>query len=183
MKGYCWELRCWKVTWWARQIRSRSWFFKKSFTMSAPKTYETPLSDSSQLRTSYSGSDHRRSHIRPILKIILFVKISLPESGTSVGLTILFICSISDKSGDRPPCMQNILSSIIAHTGKQLKQSVNSFQSLILYLLLPKRFYKLRNQIKSITFIIKSVYSINWCALMISSQQKKVFGIFNFVGE
>jgi hypothetical protein len=32
-------------------------------------------------------------------------------------------------SGDRPPCIQRIFSSINADTGKQLKQSVNVFHS------------------------------------------------------
>ena len=40
-------------------------------------------------------------------------------------------------SGDNPPCIHIIFSSIIAAIGKQLKQSVNVFQSFILYLLLP----------------------------------------------
>jgi hypothetical protein len=62
---------------------------------------------------------------------------SLPESGTSVGFYIFLICSIDCKSGDNPPCMQRIRSSIRAATGKQLKQSIKVFQSLILYLRLP----------------------------------------------
>lgn len=53
---------------------------------------------------------------------------------TSVGLMILRICSIEFKSGLRPPCMQNIFSSMIAAIGRQLKQSVNVFHSLMLYL-------------------------------------------------
>ena len=62
---------------------------------------------------------------------------SIPSSGTSVGLMILEICWGFANSGLRPPCMQKILSSIIAETGRQLKTSENTFQSLILYLLLP----------------------------------------------
>ena len=54
-----------------------------------------------------------------------------------VGLIIRLICSMFCSSGDSPPCMQNIFSSTIAATGKQLKQSVKVFHSLILYLLLP----------------------------------------------
>jgi len=42
-------------------------------------------------------------------------------------------------SGERPPCMHRIFSSTMAATGKQLKQSVNVFHSLILYLRLPVR--------------------------------------------
>ena len=54
-----------------------------------------------------------------------------------VGLIILLICSMFCSSGDSPPCIQKIFSSTIAATGRQLKQSVNVFQSLMLYRLLP----------------------------------------------
>jgi len=46
----------------------------------------------------------------------------------------LFTCSICDSSGERPPCMQKIFSSTMAATGRQLKQSMNVFHSLMLYL-------------------------------------------------
>ena len=39
--------------------------------------------------------------------------------------------SMLERLGDRPPCMQMIFSSTTAETGKQLKQSVKVFQSLI----------------------------------------------------
>lgn len=51
---------------------------------------------------------------------------------TSVGRMTRRICSIEFRSGLRPPCMVKIFSSIMAAIGKQLKQSVNVFQSLIL---------------------------------------------------
>ena len=70
-------------------------------------------------------------------KVGLGLRDILPESGTSVGFYIFFICSMDCKSGDKPPCMHRILSSISAATGKQLKQSIKVFQSLILYRLLP----------------------------------------------
>jgi hypothetical protein len=57
----------------------------------------------------------------------------------SVGRMILFICSMFCSSGDRPPCMQKIFSSTIAATGRQLKQSVKVFHSLMLYRRLPAR--------------------------------------------
>ena len=57
-------------------------------------------------------------------------------SGTSVGLTKFFIVSTSTRSWERPPCIVRILSSISAATGKQLKQSVNTFQRRIECLLL-----------------------------------------------
>lgn len=53
-------------------------------------------------------------------------------SGTSVGRITLRICSIDCRSGDRPPCMVNIFSSMMAAMGKQLKQSVKVFHSLML---------------------------------------------------
>ena len=53
-------------------------------------------------------------------------------SGTSVGRITLRICSIDCKSGDKPPCIVNIFSSMMAAMGKQLKQSVNVFHSLML---------------------------------------------------
>lgn len=65
--------------------------------------------------------------------------INLPVSGTSVGLIILRIYSRLVSSGDKPPCIQKILSSTTAATGRQLKQSVNVFHNLILYLRLPNK--------------------------------------------
>ena len=59
-------------------------------------------------------------------------------SGTSVGLITLLICSIDCRSGDRPPCIVKIFSSMMAAMGRQLKQSVNVFHSLMLYLRLPR---------------------------------------------
>jgi hypothetical protein len=67
-----------------------------------------------------------------------------PVSGTSVGLIILLICSMLVSSGLNPPCMQNILSSTIAATGRQLKQSVNVFHNFTLYLRLPIDSYKIK---------------------------------------
>ena len=56
------------------------------------------------------------------------------ERLTSVGRITRRICSIEFRSGLRPPCMVKIFSSMMAAIGKQLKQSVNVFQSLMLYL-------------------------------------------------
>lgn len=61
----------------------------------------------------------------------------LPVSGTSVGRITRRICSMLCKSGDKPPCIQKIFSSIMAAIGRQLKQSVKVFQSLMLYRRLP----------------------------------------------
>lgn len=60
-----------------------------------------------------------------------------PVSGTSVGRSTRLICSMSFSSGLSPPCMQKIFSSTMAATGRQLKQSVNVFHSLMLYRRLP----------------------------------------------
>lgn len=112
-----------KETWWALQIKSRSCSSKNAATQSGPKVKDTPLSLSPHPLTSLSGSAHSRSQ-------------SNPESGTSAGLGICFICSSDFKSGDSPPCMHKIFSSINAATGKQLKQSVNVLHNRTLYRLL-----------------------------------------------
>lgn len=49
------------------------------------------------------------------------------------------------RSGERPPCIVKIFSSMMAAMGRQLKQSVKVFHSLILYLLLPVKKKKKRN--------------------------------------
>jgi hypothetical protein len=72
--------------------------------MSYPNTKETPRSFSPHPYID-SGSDHRRSQ-------------SIPESGTSYGLYTSLIYERSSMSGDSPPCIQRILSSIIADIGK-----------------------------------------------------------------
>ena len=60
-------------TWWARQIKSKSSFFKKFSTIELEKVTETPLSLGPQLLTSLSGSDHSKSHNKPIIfKPLLF---------------------------------------------------------------------------------------------------------------
>lgn len=51
---------------------------------------------------------------------------------TSVGRMTRRICSMELRSGLRPPCMVKIFSSMIAAMGRQLKQSVKVFQSLML---------------------------------------------------
>lgn len=67
-----------------------------------------------------------------------------PVSGTSVGLITLLICSMLCKSGDSPPCIVKIFSSMIAAIGRQLKQSVNVFHSLMLNRRLPGNESKVR---------------------------------------
>lgn len=52
---------------------------------------------------------------------------------TSVGRITRRICSIEFRSGLRPPCMVKIFSSMMAAMGRQLKQSVKVFHSLMLY--------------------------------------------------
>lgn len=53
-------------TWWARQMRSRSCAARKSRTMSSPNVNETPRSFSPHPIMSRSGSDHSRSHSKPV---------------------------------------------------------------------------------------------------------------------
>ena len=71
---------------------------------------ETPRSFSPQPFVSLSGSDHNKSHSKPV-------------SGTSVGLMIRRICSIDCKSGERPewykimePVLTNVLYKRHLHT-------------------------------------------------------------------
>lgn len=56
-------------TWWALQIKSKSCLWRNLPTMSWPKVYETPLSFSPHPITSLSGSDHSKSHNRPVERI------------------------------------------------------------------------------------------------------------------
>src|SRR6056297_1492731 len=93
-------------------MRSRSCCFKKLAATSSPNVYETPRSLSPQPMMSLSGSAHSKSQ-------------SSPVSGTSVGRIISLISSNEVSSGERPPCMQKIFSSMTAAMGRQLKQSVN----------------------------------------------------------
>eukprot|EP00732_Lithocolla_globosa_P002780 Lithocolla_globosa_v1_NODE_1947_length_2245_cov_434.685845.p3 type:complete len:108 gc:universal NODE_1947_length_2245_cov_434.685845:1457-1780(+) len=101
-------------------MRSRSCFCRNFVTTSGPKVKDTPRSFSPHPVMSLSGSDHSRSHSRPV-------------SGTSVGRMTRRICSNDCRSGDKPPCMPKIFSSITAAMGRQLKQSVKVFHSLMLY--------------------------------------------------
>jgi len=97
------------------------------------------------------------NHIEDLLgNITLFLIFLVPVSGTSVGLIILLIWSKLASSGESPPCIQRILSSIRAATGRQLKQSVKAFQSFILYLLLP-----LEKGLKSIGNITQYIHHRN----------------------
>lgn len=135
------------TTWWARQIKSMSCFCKKRVTTSGPNVNDTPRSFSDQPVMSLSGSDHNRSQRRPGVCKLCQLSVysgelqsrltSSPVSGTSVGRITRRICSIDCRSGDRPPCMVKIFSSMIAAIGRQLKQSVNVFHNLMLYLRLP----------------------------------------------
>ncbi len=132
-------------------MRSMSCFCRNRETTSGPNVKETPRSFSLQPVISLSGSDHKRSHRRPQSGIYNsqqimeweFSSLNSPNSitsegdpHTSVGRITRRICSIELRSGLNPPCMVKIFSSIIAAMGKQLKQSVNVFQSLMLYRLL-----------------------------------------------
>ena len=112
-----------------------------------------------------------------------------PVSGTSVGLIILLICSMDCKSGERPcnnkkmmisdksslkqlkfhtkrtfhspPWQQKIFSSTMAAIGKQLKQSVNVFQSLMLYRRLPvKLSWRQQKEIKY--KVANYLYTLIW---------------------
>ena len=121
-----------------------SCFCKNLETTSGPKVKDTPRSFSDHPVISLSGSDHSRSHNSPgrtrhIMKgkSLGLACTDAPVSGTSVGLMTLRICSMDWRSGLRPPCIVKIFSSMMAAMGRQLKQSVNVFHSLMLYRRLP----------------------------------------------
>lgn len=104
-----------------------------------------------------------------------------------------------------PPWQQKIFSSTMAATGKQLKQSVKVFHSLMLYRRLPDEIGKkqriinkkyemckwkgaisgkvvVRDQIL-LTLIIEAIYTVDRGALVVATQQEEVFRIFDFVGQ
>lgn len=123
-----------------------SCFCRKRDTTSGPNVNDTPRSFSDHPVISLSGSDHNKSQRSPNFKrcyslchILTSAGKDVPTSGTSVGRITRRICSMEDKSGLKPPCIVNIFSSMMAAMGKQLKQSVNVFHSLMLYLRLPAR--------------------------------------------
>lgn len=66
---------------------------------------------------------------------------------------ILLICVKDVRSGESPPCMHKILSSMIAATGIQLKQSTNDFHSLVEYLFLPTSYYE---------YILQRIHRCAW---------------------
>jgi hypothetical protein len=90
---------------------------------------------------------------------------------------ILLICSIDSRSGLSPPWQQKIFSSIIAASGRQLKQSVNVFQSLFRTISSRSRRFKYLDIIPTFTFVIEAVDSVNGSALVISPQQKEVLWV------
>lgn len=109
------------ITWWALHIKSKSFIYKNFYNISGPNSLLIPLSlFSFHPFLSYTGSDHSKSHKRPV-------------GGIYVGRWSDYIFFIFVNSGDNPPCIHNILSSINAQIGKQLKQSIKYFQIFILY--------------------------------------------------
>ena len=156
-------------TQWALQIRSKSCFLRNFVTIFVPNIQDTPRSLSSQPSTSSSGSDQRMSHIRP-------------SSPISSGLFTLFTCSREVRSGEIPPCMQMILSSISPTHGSYQNTSQNVLHTFTLYLLLPFKFncYKL---FKEKTFVEEPIDSVYGLALVVSSEQEEVIGVFHFISK
>ena len=126
------------------------------------------------------------------------IKRDEPVSGTSVGRITLRICSIDWRSGDRPPCIVKIFSSMMAAMGRQLKQSVNVFHSLILYRRLPAKTRRMRGRARGTvgelsarisktragrTFVVEAVNSVDARALVVAPQYEEVLRVLDFVGE
>lgn len=87
-----------------------------------------------------------------------------------------------------PPWQQNIFSSNMAATGKQLKQSVNVFHNLMLYLLLPTpREHATEGERGGVrgrlTFIVESIYPVDRGTLVVPSEEKEVFRVLDFVSQ
>lgn len=168
-------------------------------TTSGPNVKDTPRSFSFHPVISLSGSDQSRSLSRPIQRYPWLATLTfslnlnlrsyagtVPVSGTSVGRIMRRICSMLCKSGERPPCMQKIFSSMMAATGKQLKQSVNVFHNLILYRLLPSARCKFSVHWKNgwkRTFIVKSIDAVDACRFVVTAQDEEVFRVLDFVGQ
>ncbi len=91
---------------------------------------------------------------------------------------------------------------MMAAMGRQLKQSVKVFHSLMLYRRLPGCERRGCRQYKTLvscgaekrgslwgwgrwvlTFVIKAVNPVDTSTLVVSTQYEKVFGIFNLVGK
>lgn len=83
----------------------------------------------------------------------------------------------------------------MAATGRQLKQSVNVFHSLILYRLLPEIYRNNRDgtalpreSITShhpyrLTFVVESIYSVDAGAFVVSAQKEKILWILDLVRQ
>lgn len=84
---------------------------------------------------------------------------------------------------------------MIAAIGRQLKQSVNVFHSLMLYRLLPriikqkksgKKQNKEEEKVKKkdkLAFIVEAIDSIDASALVVTTKQEEIFRILDFVCE
>ena len=92
------------------------------------------ITEETAIRNLKKSADHHGRCFLPgsCEGLITTTQVSL----TSVGRMTRRICSMEFRSGLSPPCMVNIFSSMMAAIGKQLKQSVKVFHSLILYRLL-----------------------------------------------
>lgn len=69
----------------------------------------------------------------------------------------------------------------MAAMGKQLKQSVNVFHNLTLYLLLPRPVNDGLDS--SLTLVVETVDTIDGSTLMVASQYEEVLGIFDLVSQ
>ena len=72
----------------------------------------------------------------------------------------------------------------MAAIGRQLKQSVNVFHSLMLYRRLPENArYQIRDALYRKeplrTLIVESVNAVDTCAFVIAAENEEVFGVFD----
>lgn len=119
------SLFIYKNTWWDLQMRSKLFVSKNFLNTSGPNKHPMPrYLFSEKPFWVYAGSDQSRS-------------VTIPLTGISSGLFTFINWLIFVSSGPIPPCIQNILSSIKAAKGKELKRSTNIFQTLTEYFRLP----------------------------------------------
>lgn len=73
---------------------------------------------------------------------------------------------------------------MIAAMGRQLKQSVKVFHNLMLYRRLPRSSgHALALKQRGLTLVVETVDPVDTGTLVISSENEKVFGVLDLVGE
>jgi hypothetical protein len=103
--------------------------------------------------------------------------------GTSVGRGISLMLSKYSSSGLSPPWQQKIFPSMMAATGKQLKQSVKVFHSFTLYRRLPRglmnfvlKIYYIRKQ-NDFRYLLQYKFGLNGAPNYVSPYKTILFQV------